>query len=204
MERHTIQKELVYSALLALRTHPTAEQVYAGHDLIFEAGRLLTQQRVDRHAENVRIGKGVGAGGADVGAAADIAAAIELFNRYKAADVLIVGRGGGSAEDLWAFNEEIVAMAIVRSEIPVISAVGHETDFTISDFVADLRAPTPSAAAELAVPDWREQSLYVNALCAQCRDVLMTKIENEQENLGNVCVHCGKPAKCMMVFARAY
>jgi exodeoxyribonuclease VII large subunit len=85
------------------------------------------------------------------GAAEEIAAAIDLFNKHKLADVLIVGRGGGSLEDLWPFNEEIVAEAIFRSHIPVISAVGHETDFSISDFVADLRAPTPSAAAELVM-----------------------------------------------------
>ncbi len=87
------------------------------------------------------------------GAAEDIASAIRLFNKYKAADVLIVGRGGGSIEDLWAFNEEIVARAVFDSEIPVISAVGHETDYTICDFVADFRAPTPSAAAECVAPD---------------------------------------------------
>lgn len=86
------------------------------------------------------------------GAAESIVRAIEYFNQTKSADVLIVGRGGGSIEDLCAFNEEIVARAIFGSDIPVISAVGHETDFTIADFVADLRAPTPSAAAELAVP----------------------------------------------------
>ncbi len=87
------------------------------------------------------------------GAAEEIARAIREMNVQNAADVLIVGRGGGSMEDLWAFNEPVVAEAIVTSRIPVISAVGHETDFTIADFTADLRAPTPSAAAELAVPE---------------------------------------------------
>ena len=84
--------------------------------------------------------------------AKQIANAIEYMNSKRLADVLIVGRGGGSIEDLWSFNEEVLAYAIYNSDIPVISAVGHETDFTISDFAADLRAPTPSAAAELAVP----------------------------------------------------
>ena len=83
----------------------------------------------------------------------EIAAAIRYANRYRLADLLIVGRGGGSIEDLWAFNDELVAHAIYESEIPVISAVGHEPDVTISDYVADLRAATPSNAAELAVPD---------------------------------------------------
>ncbi len=94
-------------------------------------------------------------------AASQISAAIRKFNRLKGADVLIVGRGGGSIEDLWAFNEEEVAEAIFESEIPVISAVGHETDFTIADFVSDMRAPTPSAAAEIVAPDYRE-ILYAN------------------------------------------
>lgn len=91
-----------------------------------------------------------------VGAASNIVKAIEYFNDKNMADTLIVGRGGGSIEDLWAFNEEIVARAIFKSKIPIISAVGHETDFTIADFVADLRAPTPSAAAEIAVPSQTE------------------------------------------------
>ena len=89
-------------------------------------------------------------------AAKNVCEAIEYFNEKNLADVLIVGRGGGSIEDLWAFNEEITARAIYNSKIPVISAVGHETDFTIADFVSDLRAPTPSAAAELAVPSAAE------------------------------------------------
>lgn len=87
------------------------------------------------------------------GAAPAIVKAIERMNQFPDVDVLIVGRGGGSIEDLWAFNEETVARAIVKSRVPIISAVGHETDTTIADFVADLRAPTPTAAAELAVPD---------------------------------------------------
>ena len=90
------------------------------------------------------------------GAASEIARAIEIMNEKQLCDVLIIGRGGGSLEDLWPFNEEVVARAIYKSSIPIISAVGHETDFTIADFVADLRAPTPSAAAELAVTDINE------------------------------------------------
>ena len=98
------------------------------------------------------------------GAAAEIAAAIDDFNHYGAIDVMIVGRGGGSLEDLWAFNEEVVARAIARSRIPVISAVGHEIDVTIADFVADLRAATPSAAAELVVKSKRELETLVESL----------------------------------------
>lgn len=99
------------------------------------------------------------------GAAAEIARAIDLLNKREDLDVLIIGRGGGSIEDLWAFNEEVVARAIARSRLPVISAVGHEIDFTISDFVADVRAPTPSAAAELVVrpkSDFEEQLRSLN------------------------------------------
>lgn len=97
------------------------------------------------------------------GAAVEIAAAINDFNRYGAIDVMIVGRGGGSLEDLWAFNEEVVVRAIAKSRIPVISAVGHEVDVTIADFVADLRAATPSAAAELVVRSKQELAAEVDA-----------------------------------------
>ncbi|MDY3971538.1 MAG: exodeoxyribonuclease VII large subunit [Clostridia bacterium] len=96
------------------------------------------------------------------GAAQSVVRAIEYFNATKEVDTLIVGRGGGSIEDLWAFNEEITARAIYASQIPIISAVGHETDFTIADFVADLRAPTPSAAAEIAVPSMIELRNRIN------------------------------------------
>jgi exodeoxyribonuclease VII large subunit len=94
-----------------------------------------------------------------------IAQAVFDMNRHGKADVIIVGRGGGSIEDLWAFNDEGVARAIVASKIPVISAVGHEIDFTIADFAADVRAPTPSAAAEMAVADDRENTRYFVSLC---------------------------------------
>lgn len=109
------------------------------------------------------------------GAAEDIAKAIKEFNAVNGADVLIVGRGGGSAEDLWAFNEEIVARAVYNSHIPIISAVGHETDYSICDFVADLRAPTPSAAAELAVPDMVELKAELLAYKQQ----IFTFVRNE-------------------------
>ena len=111
------------------------------------------------------------------GAAIKIADAIKIMNEQKLADVIIVARGGGSLEDLWPFNEEIVARAIYESELPVISAVGHETDFTIADFVADLRAPTPSAAAELAVPNISDVILKLNSYNNRYRLALKKKIE---------------------------
>ena len=111
------------------------------------------------------------------GAAEQIAKKIKIMNEKKLADVLIIGRGGGSLEDLWPFNEEIVARAIYESELPVISAVGHETDFTIADFVADLRAPTPSAAAELAVPDVYELKQKINNYQNRCRISLKKQVE---------------------------
>ena len=111
------------------------------------------------------------------GAAEKIVKAIELMNEKKLADVIIIARGGGSLEDLWPFNEEIVARAIYNSKLPIISAVGHETDFTISDFVSDLRAPTPSAAAELATPDIQELQTKLNTYKERFRNSLKKKIE---------------------------
>jgi len=111
------------------------------------------------------------------GAWKKIVEAIEFMNEKKLADVLILARGGGSLEDLWPFNEEGVARAIFKSDIPVISAVGHETDFTIADFVADLRAPTPSAAAELAVPDIDELKRKIDSYKERCKQALKKKIE---------------------------
>ena len=111
------------------------------------------------------------------GAAKEIVKGIETLNEKGLADVIILARGGGSLEDLWPFNEEIVARAIYNSEIPIISAVGHETDFTIADFVADLRAPTPSAAAELANPDIYELKNKINTLNERARLSLKKKLE---------------------------
>ncbi len=111
------------------------------------------------------------------GAAEKIAYGIDYMNKNNLADVLILARGGGSLEDLWPFNEKIVAQSIYESKIPIISAVGHETDFTIADFVADLRAPTPSAAAELAVPDVYEVKQRIQISQDRLRNSLIKKVE---------------------------
>ena len=113
----------------------------------------------------------------------EIAAAIAYANRYKLADLLIVGRGGGSIEDLWAFNDERVAYAIYQSQIPVISAVGHEPDVTISDYVADLRAATPSNAAELAVPDQDALRQSLDAISAGMATALNRQLKAAQQHL---------------------
>ncbi len=123
------------------------------------------------------------------GAASDIAKAIEDFNRYHLADILIVGRGGGSLEDLWAFNEEKVASAIYHSKIPVISAVGHETDYSICDFVADIRAPTPSAAAEIATAEAAQQLKFFSESKNRLHGIVTTLVQHHRKQLGNFKRH---------------
>ena len=113
----------------------------------------------------------------------EIAAALRYANRYRVADLVITGRGGGSIEDLWAFNDERVARAIAESEIPVISAVGHEPDFTISDFVADLRAATPSNAAELAVPDQTELRQELAAKQTLLLTLMQKRLKAERQHV---------------------
>lgn len=116
-------------------------------------------------------------------AAKEIAKAIEFANQHKVADVMIVGRGGGSLEDLWSFNEEVVARAIFNSEIPVISAVGHEVDFTIADLVADYRAPTPSAAAEKITPDQYELMQQLDMTERRLHFLFSSKLQQSQDKL---------------------
>lgn len=117
------------------------------------------------------------------GAAPSIVKGIEFLNKTNDVDVIIVGRGGGSIEDLWAFNEEITVRAIFASDIPIISAVGHETDFTLSDAAADLRAPTPSAAAEIAVPDSGEIAQNLEKYRARLKTLLLKKAEESEVKL---------------------
>ncbi len=120
------------------------------------------------------------------GAAQSVVRAIEYFNKENNVDTIIAGRGGGSIEDLWAFNEEITARAIFASKIPVISAVGHETDFTIADFVADLRAPTPSAAAEVAVPSSAEISNMLQNQKARLSEAVLKQTERHRLRLAAI------------------
>ncbi len=136
------------------------------------------------------------------GAASAIARAITLANRQAVADVLIVGRGGGSLEDLWAFNEEIVARAIFESTLPVVSAVGHETDYTIADLVADYRAPTPSAAAEKLTPDQFELMQWLDQIQHRCVHAMQQKIARQQERCGNLAARLQSPAASLQIRAQ--
>ena len=154
----------LYPRCIAIITSPAGAAV---HDMIRILRRRYPQSKVVLLPVRVQ--------GAE--APPEIAAAIRYANRHKLADVLIVGRGGGSIEDLWAFNEEVVAQAIYDSDIPVISAVGHEPDVTISDLVADRRASTPSNAAEIVVPDQAELRRKLETLAARMIKTQQHKIE---------------------------
>ncbi len=125
-------------------------------------------------------------------AAGEIVRGIEKFNKIKNVDVIVVTRGGGSIEDLWAFNEEKVARAIFTSEIPVISGVGHEIDFTISDFVADLRAPTPSAAAELVVPDRYSLLNEMKGFSDNITNLMLSRLDKEKSRNREYLLHLEK------------
>ena len=120
------------------------------------------------------------------GAAKTLIDGIDYFDKSKLVDTIIIGRGGGSIEDLWEFNSEALARRIFACSVPVISAVGHETDFTICDFVSDMRAPTPSAAAELAVPDIRELSVSVDAFSDRSDRALMRAVERSRARLTRI------------------
>ena len=117
------------------------------------------------------------------GAAEELAGAVRYVNRWDLADVILIGRGGGSMEDLWAFNDEKLARTVYDSHVPVISAVGHEPDVTIIDFVADLRAATPSNAAELAVPDQMELRQQLAQLDLRCRQAITARLRREKQRL---------------------
>jgi exodeoxyribonuclease VII large subunit len=129
------------------------------------------------------------------GAARDIAQAIAELNRWGSIDVMIVGRGGGSLEDLWAFNEEVVARAIYASRVPVVSAIGHEVDFTIADFVADQRAPTPSAAAEMVMPRKGDLLEQIDVLELQLRKCLEFKLSRARDDLASWVKRLADPGR---------
>ncbi len=120
------------------------------------------------------------------GAEASLMEALDYFEASKLCDIIIIGRGGGSIEDLWAFNSEALARRIYSANVPIISAVGHETDFTICDFVADMRAPTPSAAAEIAVPDIKELYLKLDSSLERCRRALEKNVSHKREGLKKI------------------
>ena len=158
---------------IALVTSPTGAAV---RDMIRILGRRWPLAKVVLYPAQVQ----------GQGAAESIARAIALANAVGEADVILCGRGGGSMEDLWAFNEEVTARAIFASEIPVISAVGHEPDVTIADFVADLRAPTPSGAAELAVPDRSEYALTLRTLDTRLHTAAHRRTEQQRKTLAGL------------------
>ena len=137
-------------------------------------------------------------------AAEDIAPAIRELNQLEDVDVMIVGRGGGSIEDLWAFNEEVVARAIFESRIPVISAVGHEIDFTIADFVADLRAPTPSAAAELVARSRLELEGHLDHLAQRLAGQMQGRLELLDERVRGLVLRLRSPRQQLQLWQQRH
>ncbi len=154
-------------------TSPTGAAV---RDILQILGRRFPQAKVVLYPALVQ--------GAE--APASLLAGVHYFHTHKAADVLIIGRGGGSFEDLYAFNDERLARAIAASTVPVVSAVGHETDFTICDFVADRRAPTPSAAAELVVPDARELAAAIQVLHSRMQQATVNRLQVYQKTVADL------------------
>lgn len=155
---------------IGIVTSPTGAAI---QDMLNIIGRRFPCAEIDIYPAQVQ--------GAD--AAPQLIEGLRYFNESKSVDVIIIGRGGGSAEDLWAFNDEKLAYEVARSVIPVISAVGHESDFTICDFVADKRAPTPSAAAELAVPDMADIAAALESVRTRMSSVVLNRINNYRKNL---------------------
>ena len=149
-------------------TSPTGAAI---HDMINVMGRRFPLARIVLYPALVQ----------GEGAPKSLIGGIRYFNETRSVDVIIIGRGGGSIEDLWGFNDVELAYAVAGSDIPVISAVGHESDFTICDFVADLRAPTPSAAAELAVPNSEDIRTYVGEAALRMRKLLLSQTEKHRK-----------------------
>lgn len=158
---------------IAVITSPTGAAV---RDILNILGRRYPLAKIDIYPSEVQ----------GENAPAMLAAALYAANRNADCDVIIIGRGGGSMEDLWAFNSIDVIKAVIDSDIPVISAVGHETDFTLCDFVADLRAPTPSAAAELAVPDTAGVMNYLNGFMTKTQAAMERKISSGEARIASV------------------
>ena len=162
-----------YPTAIGVITSPTGAAV---RDIINVLGRRYPNAKVYLYPALVQ----------GSGAVESLCRAMEYFNSSNLVDTVIVGRGGGSIEDLWAFNSERLARLIYEADVPVISAVGHETDFTICDFVADLRAPTPSAAAELAVPDRCELLMRVDSLFDRLDNGLIGKVQGQRARLDGI------------------
>ena len=163
----------LYAERIGVITSPTGAAV---RDIINVLGRRFPLAKIYLYPSLVQ----------GDGASENLIEALDYFEKSRLADVIIIGRGGGSIEDLWAFNSEALARKIFEAETPIISAVGHETDFTICDFVSDMRAPTPSAAAELAVPDVRELLLRTDSIYDRLRSSLVRLAERKRERLNAI------------------